>query len=594
MARSDLYQRVEYIACAAASYIDTGIKTSQNLKVSCSYSTKDSSTLLFGGRKDTSSNGLTFGYFSTNSAFVGFGGPTSNIQTTLNPMDGNIHSVVLSSSIYTIDNVAQVINNRGTFSAAYPIFLGTWSNDSNPDPRYFVGKIYSFSIEQNGKYILNLIPCRRKSDNVFGFYDQVKGTFLSSRTGVAFKGGLDMANTTVGAITYKTIINKAITGFNDIQTKLNSIGSLYTTAAGVTKEIPVVSTTAPLSVSNLLLADAFTNGTLSSEKVKLTAPKVEITKTSSSVKLSSSSTPYVIAIGKTITDGSGTFRGKITKSGYLKSGTTSSTSNIGTITPTVSGDGNIYIQAGAYSVSGSVSTTPTSVASISGTGTSLSGVSTTKPATGTDGTDFWAFTPAYSGSNGAVNAKATISTEGYIKDTTGKSTSISVNVTRTAGSSYYIKKLSSMNLSASSSNAVSVGALSSGYYPLTVSLSITGTASAAGYAITNQKFTANANSTVGKIHAGAYTASSVNTASGFTASSAATSWYVQAVPTAKITTAGYIPTGSVSGSATKRYIPAATIKNGFTTVSGMVSANTANYVTQYNSTDKCVDIIFNS
>ena len=66
-------------------------------------------------------------------------------------------------------------------------------------------------------------------------------------------------------VTYKTVINNAIKGFNDIQNKLNSIGSRYgnaSTAYGSLSAIAAASTDTPLSITNLLRADAFRAGSI--------------------------------------------------------------------------------------------------------------------------------------------------------------------------------------------------------------------------------------------------------------------------------------------------------------------------------------------
>lgn len=217
----------------------------------------------------------------------------------------------------------------------------------------------------------------------------------------------------MAAITYKTIINNAIKGYNDIQDKLHELGATYTTSAGAVNNIGASVTSGkntPLSVVNILSADAFTNATLTAEKVSLSNPSVAITHTGGTAVLSSSTTAYTVVIGRNITNGSGTFRAKATKSGYIKSGTKSSNIDLGAITPTVTGNGTVYIQAGAYTVSGSVTGTPTATASVSGTGTTMTGILTTKPSTGTDGTNYWTFAPSIGGNNGKVTSTAKITT----------------------------------------------------------------------------------------------------------------------------------------------------------------------------------------
>ena len=163
------YQEVEYLIFSN-SYIKTGVMTSNDTELTITWSTTAASTLLVGGRTDTESNAIAFGYFGNGSSFVGFGGPTTNFSTTVNPMDGKKHTCVLSRTVYTIDGASQSIN-RGTFSNYYELFLGTWNNNGTPDSRYFVGNVYEMTIKKSNRLVMHLVPCYRKSDNVAGMYD---------------------------------------------------------------------------------------------------------------------------------------------------------------------------------------------------------------------------------------------------------------------------------------------------------------------------------------------------------------------------------------------------------------------------------------
>ena len=184
------YQQVEYIQSSGTQYIDTNVLTKQSLEMNCEFSTTTSGRVLFGARTSTTANSLIFGYFTTNSAYVGFGGASTSYTTTLNAMNGNKHKVKLNSNMYTIDNVNQTINNRGTLSEYYSIYLGSWNTAGTADSRMFIGKIYSFSILDNLKLIRNLIPCYKKTDADHpGLCDTVTGHFYGNEgTGNFTKG----------------------------------------------------------------------------------------------------------------------------------------------------------------------------------------------------------------------------------------------------------------------------------------------------------------------------------------------------------------------------------------------------------------------
>lgn len=72
-------------------------------------------------------------------------------------------------------------DNKETFK----LFLFTNYNFFKP----FKKRIYNFICSADGKRIVQLIPCKRKSDGVVGMYDLVGRKFYTSPNGVAFAGG---------------------------------------------------------------------------------------------------------------------------------------------------------------------------------------------------------------------------------------------------------------------------------------------------------------------------------------------------------------------------------------------------------------------
>lgn len=55
--------------------------------------------------------------------------------------------------------------------------------------RYSKSRIYNFIYSSDGNRLVELIPCKRKSDGVIGMYDLVGRKFYTSPNGVAFIGG---------------------------------------------------------------------------------------------------------------------------------------------------------------------------------------------------------------------------------------------------------------------------------------------------------------------------------------------------------------------------------------------------------------------
>lgn len=177
------YKECKYIESTGTQHINTEVKTKQSLKIECIFSGNQVSTILFGARKSASLDGLTWGFNNTNYAFSGFGGSTQENNTTVNTVDGEKHTVVLSNEVYTIDDVNQSLPNRGTFSDFYDIYLFTWNNANVADTRKFKGKVYNFKIYDNNVLIRDMIPVLDKN-NIACMYDKVnKESYYNQGTG---------------------------------------------------------------------------------------------------------------------------------------------------------------------------------------------------------------------------------------------------------------------------------------------------------------------------------------------------------------------------------------------------------------------------
>ncbi len=199
------YTQVEYITFNESQYIDTGVPSKQTLKIESEFSTTVNKKLFFGARRISSADSLVFGYFTSNTAYVGFGTRSDAYTTTINAMDGNKHKVVLSNDIYQIDDVNQTISNRGTLANFYNIYIGTWNNAGTADSRMFNGKVYSFKIYDSEVLVRDYIPCIEESTGKVGLYDLVSGEFFgnSNSSGNDFTAGQEEY------ITSSSIVNLA-------------------------------------------------------------------------------------------------------------------------------------------------------------------------------------------------------------------------------------------------------------------------------------------------------------------------------------------------------------------------------------------------
>ena len=200
---------------------------------------------------------------------------------------------------------------------------------------------------------------------------------------------------------------------------------------------------------------------------------------------------------------------------------------------------------GSYSASvssHSVTTTPVVTGSISGTVTDIG--TTTKPSSGTDGTDYWTITPSGSVTTTGVSTakgKATIGTAGYITTGNKESSANTVNITPTVtnGAARYLVKAT---IAGSSTNATATTTVAPG----TVSISKQDVPSGVTQA-------ASGNATTTAPSSGVYVAVKATAAANTTGTTSA----ISGSGSASVTTAGYAPTtltGSVtvSGTATAK------------------------------------------
>ena len=152
---------------------------------------------------------------------------------------------------------------------------------------------------------------------------------------------------------------------------------------------------------------------------------------------------YTITPSLSTTTGSVEAVGKATIStaGYIATGSKTEGNTIDVSVSATQGK-DYYLRTGEYSISVPSHTTTNATASSSVSGTITGITTTTAPASGTDGTDYYTITPKLTTGAGKskVRAKATVGTAGYLatgsKETSEASKDVSVSATQ--GSSYYL------------------------------------------------------------------------------------------------------------------------------------------------------------
>lgn len=198
------YTQVEYLQSSGTQYIDTGVVLKSKATVttvgqflSITPSTSPISAWGFMGDGNLPRWGCSI--YSGNwlmdlNATTSTAVANTNKHTFVNETDGTTtyNSFVDGVSIY---GQALSLVNVATYQANTLTAYLFARNNSNTAGNFSSSRIYSFNIVQDDVLVINLIPCRRNSDNVLGMFDTVTGNFLTNAGTGTFTAGADVTPT---------------------------------------------------------------------------------------------------------------------------------------------------------------------------------------------------------------------------------------------------------------------------------------------------------------------------------------------------------------------------------------------------------------
>ena len=187
------YTFLEYINFNGNQYIDTGKKIKRDYEIQAKFmpfalgekyfyavkgagQTSDNVTAYFGGRWIWGSQSVT-----------------GNMQAPINI----IHTLIQNADGITTDGqLVQSYESQDDFETSFTLVIGTphtTSGGYNVSGYMFQGNIYGFKIyDENGSVIYSGVPAKHNSDNKYGLYDVVSGTFTEL-------SGTDIENLSHGA-----------------------------------------------------------------------------------------------------------------------------------------------------------------------------------------------------------------------------------------------------------------------------------------------------------------------------------------------------------------------------------------------------------
>ena len=199
------YTQVEYLQSSGTQYIDMGTTVSStdtfNMKVNW---TTVGQYALFSSKENidwTVGRYLGITYRSTNvKTWYSRGQTTSSSAdpSTFTVSANTDYTIKIQPSLNKCTVNGTLYNGQGgsqttdVFTTANNPYLFANNNVWTPSLNDYV-KVYYFQVvKSDSTYRLNLIPCRRNSDNVLGMYDTVSGNFLTNSWTWTFTAGADI------------------------------------------------------------------------------------------------------------------------------------------------------------------------------------------------------------------------------------------------------------------------------------------------------------------------------------------------------------------------------------------------------------------
>ena len=181
------YKRCEYLTFDGSSYINTRVKTANDIGYNLSIFTENPSGLVIGARKTTQGqvamSNFVLGALYDTKISCGYGGASQVVNFSNSYAYGVKHNIVFNDTTFKIDN--DIINiDRTAGTDFYNIYIGTWNNAGSPDPRCLVGSIYDTIIYNTQGELWHGIPCLDAND-IPCFYDMVSQTaFYNQGSGI--------------------------------------------------------------------------------------------------------------------------------------------------------------------------------------------------------------------------------------------------------------------------------------------------------------------------------------------------------------------------------------------------------------------------
>lgn len=179
------YTQLEYIESTGTQYIDTAFKPNQDTTCEVSlYKNTNNSCRIFGAWSTSyHENTFSIGTDGPDNSYIGYDSQydgSDNGKKIPTIPNGN-HIVGLYKNIYKLDSNIIKTYNYQNFTCTKSIYLFVQHTHDGALEQYGAYRLYYCKIWDNNTLVRNMIPVKRKSDNVLGLYDKVNNVFYMNR-----------------------------------------------------------------------------------------------------------------------------------------------------------------------------------------------------------------------------------------------------------------------------------------------------------------------------------------------------------------------------------------------------------------------------
>lgn len=180
------YTQVDYVEATGSSHVDIGFKPTSKTRIECAFAYQNYTTqqYLLG---NADSDNLTIGfYINGNTSFAwAYQNTSGNWQSLFTCIDTDIHSLTIDSEAgeVRLDGLTKTMGTTRSNTSSRNLSLFGRNTGSN----YSRARIYYFELVDNSYIKRQMVPCRRNSDSVYGFYDLIDNVFYTA-TGGALSG----------------------------------------------------------------------------------------------------------------------------------------------------------------------------------------------------------------------------------------------------------------------------------------------------------------------------------------------------------------------------------------------------------------------